>query len=39
MKAVALTTTHSIKHFDATRPHKIVSGLQDVSLNMLLNLW
>ncbi len=39
MKAVALTTTHRVKHFDPTWPHKIVSSLSDVSLSMLLNLW
>lgn len=39
MKAVALTTTHRISHFDATWPHRIVRNLQDVSLNLLLNLW
>lgn len=39
MKAVALTTTHRVSHFDATWPHRIVRNLQDVSLNLLLNLW
>ncbi len=39
MKAVALTTTHRVKHFDPTWPHMIVSSLADVSLSMLLNLW
>jgi len=39
MKAVALTTTHRVKHFDPTWPHGIVSSLADVSLSMLLNLW
>ncbi len=39
MKAVALTTTHRISHFDPAWPHRIVKGLQDVSLKMLLNLW
>jgi len=39
MKAVALTTTHRISHFDSTWPHKIVRNLDDVSLNMILNLW
>jgi beta-phosphoglucomutase family hydrolase len=39
MKAVALTTTHRVKHFDSTWPHMIVSTLADVSLSMLLNLW
>ncbi len=39
MKAVALTTTHRIRHFDTTWPHRIVNTLSDVSLSMLLNLW
>jgi beta-phosphoglucomutase family hydrolase len=39
MKAVALTTTHRVKHFDSTWPHRIVGNLEDVSLSMLLNLW
>ena len=39
MKAVALTTTHRVSHFDSTWPHRIVRNLGDVSLNMLLNLW
>ena len=39
MKAVALTTTHRIGHFDSTWPHRIISSLDDASLSMLLNLW
>lgn len=39
MKAVALTTTHRVSHFDSTWPHRIVRNLGDVSLHMLLGLW
>ena len=39
MKAVALTTTHRIRHFDTTWPHRIVNSLADVNLELLVNLW